>query len=166
MYCAERNSKRHTELTQAVTEFTEKDMMPISTATGPGFMAMVTNMDKWYRPPSHTYFSQVAIPDLETKCRQRVAAELKTVELSAAATDLWSSCTKELHQSLTVHCLDKDFNLKARCIQASCYPVDHTSHSFVFFIVRFALEMNQILFMKKQTDLQVVCSKVYIRLKQ
>lgn len=125
----ERSSKRHAEITQAITEFIAKDMMPISIVTKPGFTTLVSTMDKRYRIPSATHFSQVAIPELYKNCRQRVAKELKTVEFFATTTDLWSSRTSEPYQSLTVHYIDEDLNLKARCLQAAYFPDDHTGEN-------------------------------------
>ena len=40
------NSKRHGEITWAITEFIAKDMMPLSTVTKPGFMALINTLDK------------------------------------------------------------------------------------------------------------------------
>ncbi|XP_061585714.1 E3 SUMO-protein ligase ZBED1-like [Cololabis saira] len=125
----EHNSKRHAEITLAITEFIAKDMMPIRVVTTPGFIDLVRTLDKRYRMPSRTHFSQVAIPALYKKCRQRVAAELKTVEFFATTTDLWSSRTTEPYQSLTVHFIDQDLKLKARCLQVSYFPDDHTGEN-------------------------------------
>ncbi|XP_070835535.1 zinc finger BED domain-containing protein 4-like [Chaetodon trifascialis] len=122
----ERTSKWHGEITRAITEFIAKDMAPLSTVTKPGFTALINTLDKRYSIPSRTYFSQTAIPELYKKCKDKVAAELKTVEFFATTTDLWSSRTAEPYQSLTVHFIDEDFNLKARCLQANYFPDDHT----------------------------------------
>lgn len=51
------------------------------------------------------------------------------VEFFATTTDLWSSRTTEPYQSLTVHYIDEDLNLKARCLQASYFPDDHTGEN-------------------------------------
>ncbi|XP_038163162.1 E3 SUMO-protein ligase ZBED1-like [Cyprinodon tularosa] len=125
----EHNAKRHVEITRAITEFIAKDMISVSIVTRPGFTALVHTLDKRYSMPSHTYFNQVAIPELYKKCRDRVAAELKTVEFFATTTDLWSSRTAQPYQSLTVHYIDEDLNLKARCLQASYFPDDHTGEN-------------------------------------
>ncbi|XP_051564716.1 E3 SUMO-protein ligase ZBED1-like [Myxocyprinus asiaticus] len=125
----ERTSKRHMEITQAVTEFIAKDMMPLSTVTKSGFTALINTLDTQYNMPSHTYFSQVAIPELHKKCKQRVAAELKTKEFFAATTDMWSSRTAEPYKSLTVHFITEDFNLKACCLQTAYFPDDQTGEN-------------------------------------
>lgn len=67
---------------------------------------MMNTMDKWYKMGSREYFSQVAIPELYKKCRQKVAAELKTVEFFATTSNLWSSRKAEPYQSLIVHYID------------------------------------------------------------
>lgn len=43
-------------------------------------MALLNTLDMRYQMPSRTYLSQVAIPELYKKIRNRVSAELKTVE--------------------------------------------------------------------------------------
>lgn len=47
----------------------------------------------------------------------------------ATTTDLWSSTTAEPYQSLTVHYIDEDLNLEARCLQVSYFPDDHTGEN-------------------------------------
>lgn len=125
----ERTSKRHVEITRAITEFIAKDMMPLHAVTKPGFTSLINTLDKRYSIPSHTYFSQVAIPELYNKCKQSVAAELKSSEFFAATTDMWSSRTAEPYQSLTVHFITEDFELKARCLQTAYFPDDHTGEN-------------------------------------
>ena len=47
------------------------------------------------------------------------------MEFFATTTDMWSSRTSEPYQSITVHFIDEDFNLKAHCLQAAYFPDDH-----------------------------------------
>ncbi|XP_041747027.2 E3 SUMO-protein ligase ZBED1-like [Coregonus clupeaformis] len=42
---------------------------------------------------------------------------------------MWSSRTAEPYQSLTVHFIDEDFNLRARCLQTTYFPDDHTGEN-------------------------------------
>ncbi|KAJ8342807.1 hypothetical protein SKAU_G00327350 [Synaphobranchus kaupii] len=103
--------------------------MPLNTVTKAGFTALVKTLDKRYSMPSRTYFSQVAIPELYKTCRQRVAAELKTAEFFPTTTDMWSSRTAEPYQSLTVHFVNEEFDLKARYLQTAHFPDDHTGEN-------------------------------------
>ncbi|XP_035848419.1 zinc finger BED domain-containing protein 1-like [Sander lucioperca] len=104
-------------------------MMPVNTVTKPGFKNLVTTLDKRYNMPSRTYFSQIAIPELHRQCRQRVAMELKTIQFFAATTDMWSSHTAEPYQSLTVHYITEDLQLKACSLQTAYFPEDHTGEN-------------------------------------
>ncbi|XP_066544980.1 E3 SUMO-protein ligase ZBED1 [Amia ocellicauda] len=103
--------------------------MPLSTVTKPGFTTLINTLDKWYSMLSRIYFSQVAILELHKKCKQRVAEELKTKEFFAATSDMWSSRTAESYQSLTVHFITEDFDLKAHCLQTAYFPDDHTEEN-------------------------------------
>ncbi|KAK7944766.1 hypothetical protein WMY93_000494 [Mugilogobius chulae] len=125
----ERSSKRHTEITTTITEYLAKDMRPFTTVSGPGFVKMIKTLDKRYDIPSESYFKRVAIPELYKKCKEKVTADLKAVEFFAATTDLWTSRTSEPYQSLTIHFINEDFNLNARCLQTAYFPDDHTGEN-------------------------------------
>lgn len=99
-------STQQREIIDLITFHLTKDMVPITTVTKEG---LIRSLDKWYVLPSRTYFSEVAIPELDKKCK----AQVKT-ELSQAATRvLWSSRTTEPYRSLTVHFINEDFQLKS-----------------------------------------------------
>ncbi|ROL48341.1 Zinc finger BED domain-containing protein 1 [Anabarilius grahami] len=57
-------SKRHRELTEAVTRFLAKDMMPVNTVSREGFVSLINKLDRRYQLPSRNYFSQVAVPQM------------------------------------------------------------------------------------------------------
>ncbi|XP_053170155.1 zinc finger BED domain-containing protein 4-like [Scomber japonicus] len=128
----EKSSKRHIEITEAITHCLAKDMMPTNTVTRPGFLSLVHKLDRRYEVPSRTYFSDVAIPNLYEKCRTTVESELDQVEYFACTTDLWSSRTTEPYISLTVHFLDREFQLKTRCLQTQYFPGEHTGENIAY----------------------------------
>ncbi|XP_049909754.1 E3 SUMO-protein ligase ZBED1-like [Epinephelus moara] len=125
----DKSSKRHTEITEAIIHYLAMDMMPIITVTRPGFVSLVNKLDRRYEVPSRNYFSDVAIPKLYEKCRTTVESELCQVEYFACSTDLWSSRTTEPYISLTVHFVDREFQLKARCLQTQYFPEQHTGEN-------------------------------------
>lgn len=51
------------------------------------------------------------------------------MEYYAATTDLWSSRTVEPYISLTVHFINREFQLRSRCLQTAYFPEDHTSEN-------------------------------------
>ncbi len=59
-----KTSKRHKELTDAVTCFLAKDMMAVNTVSKEGFVGLINKLDRRYQLPSRNYFSHVAIPQM------------------------------------------------------------------------------------------------------
>lgn len=125
----ERTSKRHDEITHAISEYLTKDMLPFNTVTGSGFKKMIHVLDKRYNISALTYFSHVAIPELYSKCKHKVMLEVQAAGFFAATTDLWTSLATEPYQSLTVHFINEDFDLKTRCLQTAFFPDDHTGEN-------------------------------------
>ncbi|XP_073714924.1 E3 SUMO-protein ligase ZBED1-like [Misgurnus anguillicaudatus] len=125
----EKTSRRHREITNAITHYLAKDTVPFNVVTKEGFKNLIQTLDKRYTIPSRTYFSQVAIPQLYVECRNKTEAELMHVEYYATTTDLWSSRTTEPYLSLTVHFINDDFELKTRCLQTAYFPADHTGQN-------------------------------------
>ncbi|XP_051501698.1 E3 SUMO-protein ligase ZBED1-like [Myxocyprinus asiaticus] len=117
--------QRYKEITDSITHCLARYMMPIYTVSKVGFQKMIHTLDKRYQLPSRNYFSQVAVPELYSKCRGEVQLEMATVTFFSTTTDLWSSRTTETYISLTVHFLDEEFELKSRCLQTSYFPDDH-----------------------------------------
>ncbi|XP_038129439.1 E3 SUMO-protein ligase ZBED1-like [Cyprinodon tularosa] len=125
----ERTSRRHKEITTAVTNYISKDMVSVNTVTKDAFKSLLRTMDKRYVLPSRTYFNRVAIPQLYGECRAKVLNELENMEFYASTTDLWSSRTTEPYMSLTVHFVNANFELRSRCLQTAYFPTDHTGEN-------------------------------------
>ncbi|XP_063075476.1 E3 SUMO-protein ligase ZBED1-like [Engraulis encrasicolus] len=125
----ERTSRRHKDITTAVTNYISKDMVSVNTVTKDSFKSLLRTMDKRYVLPSRTYFNQVAIPHLYGECKAKVTSELENMEFYASTTDLWSSRTTEPYMSLTVHFVNENFELCSRCLQTTYFPTDHTGEN-------------------------------------
>ncbi|CAI5677617.1 unnamed protein product [Oreochromis niloticus] len=76
----EKTSKRYKEITEAITHFLAKDMMPINTVSREGFTSLLHKVDRRNRIPSRNYFSHVAIPQMYETCRKTVMFELSQAE--------------------------------------------------------------------------------------
>ncbi len=124
-----KTSKRHKELTDAITRFLAKDMMPVKTVSKGGFVGLINKLDRRYQLPSRNYFSHVAIPQMYDTCVKTVSSVLRQVDFYASTTDLWSSRTTEPYVSYTVHVLTQDFELKTRCLGVVYFPESHTSEN-------------------------------------
>ncbi|KAK7891329.1 hypothetical protein WMY93_023292 [Mugilogobius chulae] len=104
-------------------------MCSINTVENSGFKHMMNTLDKRYSVPSRHHFTRSALPALYEKCRDKVSEELLAADFFAVTTDLWSSRTMEPYISLTVHYIDVNFNLVAKCLQTAFMPEDHTGQN-------------------------------------
>ena len=121
-----KNSHEHKNLTKSVTHFLAKGMVPAYTIEMPGFRALCQRTR--YDLPSHNYFSRVPIPSLysEVKSSLQQKIDSQCFNYFAGTIDLWSSVTSEPYLSYTIHYINKDWNLNAKCLQTHFMPEAHT----------------------------------------
>uniref|UniRef100_A0AAR2J935 BED-type domain-containing protein n=1 Tax=Pygocentrus nattereri TaxID=42514 RepID=A0AAR2J935_PYGNA len=102
-----KKGSRWQEITDAVTYYIAKDMVPIQVVERDGFKQLLNTIDSRYKLPGRKYFSQ-------------------TVAHFSTTADLWSSRTSEPYLSLTAHFIDEFWQLQSYCLQTSYFPEDHT----------------------------------------
>ena len=124
----DKKSKRWQKLTDTVSYYLAKDMVPLYSVEKPGFKELVSIFDKQYELPSRKYFSQVAIPSLYTNTRDKIAEEISHLGYYSATTDLWSSEGMKPYLSYTIHYID-NWEMKSRCLQTMFMPQDHTGEN-------------------------------------
>ena len=66
-------------MTNAVTCYICKDMLPVYSVEKEGFRNMLKTLNPQYELPSQKYFSEIAIPKLYAETRSIVANELEKV---------------------------------------------------------------------------------------
>ena len=121
------SSREHHELTRAITVCLAKDMLPLYLVDKPGFRKMLEKFNSRYQIPKKDHFSRIAIPGLYNEVRSNVEKEISSHNYFFAITgDLWSSCTSEPYLAFTIHFIDSDWVLQARCLQVHYLPQDHT----------------------------------------
>lgn len=113
-------------ITNSVTSFIARSMLPIQSVEKDGFQEMLQTLDPRYNLPSRRYFSETALPKLYESCRQTLSHKLQKVTYYATTSDLWSSRTSEPYLSLTIHFVDEEWQLQSFCLQTSYFPEDHT----------------------------------------
>jgi hypothetical protein len=121
------NSSRKRTITDAITLFLTRDMMPIRTVAKPGFINLLKTLDPRYEVPGRNYFSQTAIPALYDEIRAEVQLKLEQIQYFSATSDLWSSRTSEPYMSLSVHFIDEEWALRSYCLETVYFPEDHTA---------------------------------------
>lgn len=112
-------------MTDAVTFYLAKDMVPIKSVENEGFKRLLKVVDPRYEIPSRKYFSGTAIPRLYSECRRKMESKIQNVMFFATTTDLWSSCTSEPYLSLTIYFIH-DWKLCSACLETTNFPQDHT----------------------------------------
>lgn len=122
-------SDRHKALTESIGYFLAKDMHAINTVEGEGFKKMIQAFDKRYALPSRHHFSRTVLPGMYEDVRKTVSNDLLQADHFAATTDLWSSRTAEPYICLTIHYIDAEFNLQAKCLQTAFMPEVHTGQN-------------------------------------
>lgn len=80
-----------------------------------------------YALPGRKYISQTSLPQLYAECRGKLEEQLRNVTHFATTTDMWSSRTSEPYMSLTIHYVNKEWNLQSICRQTEYFPDDHTA---------------------------------------
>ena len=112
----DKHGKKWNEMTNAVTRYICKDMLPVYSVEKEGFRNMLKTLNLQYELPSRKYFSEIAIPKLYAETRSKVANELEKVDYFSATTDLWSSSTCQPYMSYTVHFIDDEWIIQSRCL--------------------------------------------------
>ncbi|XP_060788758.1 E3 SUMO-protein ligase ZBED1-like [Neoarius graeffei] len=121
----EKSSKRWREVTDAVTYYLAKDMIPFKAVEDEGLKRLLKVVDPRYELPNRKLFSNTAIPRLYTECREKLERQIQKVQFFATTSDLWSSRTSEPYLSLTIHYID-NWKLCSATLQATYFPDDHT----------------------------------------
>lgn len=105
--------RRYCEITDAITSYLAKDMVPINTVPKDGFKNLILMLDKRYCIPSRMFFTQT-IQKLYDTCRKKVEPELKDVENYATTTDTYGLAARLNHitDCLTVHYIREDCKWK------------------------------------------------------
>ena len=124
-----RSSRRWQEITTSVTNFIAKEMMPVNIVERQGFKDMVRKLDCRYEIPSRKYFSKNALPSLYVATYQKIADSMKGLDYFSITADMWSSGKMEPYLAVTIHYIDRDWNLKSHCLQTLFVPEDHTAEN-------------------------------------
>ncbi|KAK7934198.1 hypothetical protein WMY93_005094 [Mugilogobius chulae] len=122
----ERKSEKWQTITDSITNYLARAMLPIQSVEQDGFKDMVKTLDPRYSVPSRTYFSKTALPKLYESCRERLSRDVQNASFYSTTSDLWSSRTSEPYLSLTIHFISDDWRLLSYCLQTSYFPEDHT----------------------------------------
>ena len=104
-------------------------MTPLCTVEKEGFRSLIHALDPRYELTSRKYLTNKALPDLYSKIREGVMAEVSKAQFFSGTTDLWSSSTMDPYISYTVHFITDDWKLSSYCLETMFLPQDHTGEN-------------------------------------
>ena len=102
-------------------------MHPVSTVEEGGFRNLMYKLNPKYHCPSRKYFSEKELPQLYTHVRDtKIKPQMEEVLRFSITSDLWTSASHDPYLSLTMHYIDKQWNLKSINLETTPMFEDHT----------------------------------------
>ena len=100
-----------------------KDIRPIATVEREGFKDMIKLLEPGYEVPCRKYFTQL----LHTKYESGVTSLRKVIkdEIEAMG-NIWTSLTNESYISVTVHYINKEWEMASYILDTATFPGHHT----------------------------------------
>lgn len=119
---------RAKEIHKAVAEMIAVDNQPISMLENNGFQRLIHTLKPKYQIPSRKYMSEVIIPEVYTKVKNVIRAEIAKAKAISITTDIWTCMNNLLgFLSYTAHWLDEEFELQHRVLQMQHFRGPHTA---------------------------------------
>ena len=117
-------SHRAKLLTEAITDFIVKDMRPISTVDGEGFVNLMGIAEPCYNVPCRkTIMSFIDQRFLFMKTH--IKSQLEKQSYLSLTTDMWTSRSGDGYISLTAHYITADFEMKHNNLTTCHLPGTH-----------------------------------------
>ncbi|KAG7257378.1 hypothetical protein CRUP_006073 [Coryphaenoides rupestris] len=127
-------SRRRSDLTQAVCNFICEGMYPVSVVEEPTFRALLRAADPRYTLPSKYDLAIKMLPQMYGRARDAVLAELASVVNCGVTTDLWHShAQSRVYISLSVHAVHHSaaagFSVGSKCLKTFEVQDDDTAEN-------------------------------------
>lgn len=126
--------KEYKERTGYVLDYIIGDGRPLSTIESERFKQMVNKLDPRYKLPSRRTLCESVLPTRYNAMRKDVLKHVHEAKHSGDSvlamfsftTDLWSSSCMDPYMFLTIHFIDKSFNLQSFTLENTYIPDSHT----------------------------------------
>lgn len=122
------------KITSALTYFIATEMMPYSIVEKPGFKFFVNSLQPQYQLPSRKHISTVKIPKLYTATREVLKEKLTDAHYYNITTDCWTSVNMDPYISLTIHFINKEWELKSMTLACEKLSTSHTGENLKKYI--------------------------------
>ena len=125
---------RWKKLTEAVCYYIAKDMLPLDTVSGQGFLRMIKEFEPRYNPPGRKALTTNYLPNLYRRELDRVKTSLSDSTSFSMTTDIWSSRANDSYIGYTFHYFTDDgceFTLKSHLLEVHSFPDSHTGENIM-----------------------------------
>ena len=123
-----RSSAKWKALTNSICYCITKDMLPINTVNDSRWRYMLSKFEPRYTPPDRTTFARNYIPAMYEREKAKVSsALLSDMQSFAITTDGWTSRSNCSYVSLTVHYINKDWEMCCHLLETAEIMTDHTA---------------------------------------
>ncbi|KAJ3612478.1 hypothetical protein NHX12_020753 [Muraenolepis orangiensis] len=102
------------KITKLIAEMLALDLQPSSLVENSGLTRLLEYLQPQYSPPSSSYFSSTAIPDMYERVKESVLSHLKEAESGVVhfTTSVWVSSQTREYLTLTAHWASYESNLR------------------------------------------------------
>ncbi|XP_022160721.1 zinc finger BED domain-containing protein 1-like isoform X3 [Myzus persicae] len=118
--------KRQEQITDSLVKFIAKDMLPLSTVDGVGFVEFMNKISPNYEIPSRFTIKRKIQGLYETE-KHKVATEIQNIDSIALTTDCWTSKAMESYICVTAHGITKNWKIVNYIITTELMDERHTS---------------------------------------
>ena len=120
-----KNSSRAQAITTSLAEFIVRDMRPIATVEGAGFLKLMSVIEPRYEVPSRKHLSSV-VTSLYHETKVKVSEELDAATAVAITADFWTSVATDSYLGVTAHFISPLWQLESRVLQTREMTEQHT----------------------------------------
>ena len=110
-----------------VTEFIVEQLLPMSIVEKPAFKELVEALDPQYKVLSRASLMRTFIPKMYEETRGKILSDLKDLSGAGVTTDGWTSLATQGYVTVTLHFIDKEWNLKSIVLETKELKGSHTA---------------------------------------
>ena len=134
-------AERAEEITRRIAEVVARDLRPISIVEGAGFKHLLSYLEPGYRVPSHTHIATVC-RRLYNVQKERLKKEITDCGHLALTTDIWTSSAVDSYLTVTVHFIDKLWQMCTRVLLTTEMAERHTGINIADRLTKMAEEWD------------------------
>lgn len=117
------------EITGQIALMIAKDQQPYSIVEDDGFRGLLKYLEPRYQPVSRKFMAKTVIPLLYKHVEHDLKGIIAASDAYSFTADSWTSCNNDNYLTVTVHLLDKSWNLSSFILNTQAIDSTHTSEN-------------------------------------